>query len=421
MKMHRDPHVNAWTENLPAERERLVRLCARLTGNLEVAEDLAQETLWEAWRHAGDLREPGAWRAYVSGIARNVCLRWLRKESREQARRAWEGVPGSGIPEVDAYTAALETDAARDPVDVESVLEQAELAFLLDRAMGVLPADARELLVERYVEELPQSEMAARRDVSENVVGVRIHRAKAQLRRVLASEPLRADAAPYGLVEPEAEDGWQETRLWCPRCGNQHLWGRFHSSPAAAAQRGEPIFAVRCPDCQGSLGYDFTSGNPAIDVSKVLGGVKGFKPALTRLSAWWDRYNRSGLERGETLCPVCGKKAQVTTQAPPGTHPGIQQLRGMYICCPACAPSVYCATPSGVAFHSPEAQAFWRANPRVRLLAERDTVVEGQEAALVTLESLNSRARLEIALSRRTFDIVRVQSDAATLPDIHQE
>jgi DNA-directed RNA polymerase specialized sigma24 family protein len=34
----------------PAERDRLVRLCARLSGSMEAAEDLAQETLLEAWR-----------------------------------------------------------------------------------------------------------------------------------------------------------------------------------------------------------------------------------------------------------------------------------------------------------------------------------------------------------------------------------
>ncbi len=43
---------------LPAERARLVRLCALLTGDREAAEDLAQETLYEAWRHASSLRAP---------------------------------------------------------------------------------------------------------------------------------------------------------------------------------------------------------------------------------------------------------------------------------------------------------------------------------------------------------------------------
>jgi RNA polymerase sigma factor (sigma-70 family) len=412
MKMHRNPQVDAWTQNLPSERDRLVRLCARLTGNLEAAEDLAQETLWEAWRHAENLREPGAWRAYVSGIARNVCLRWQRRESRDLSRRAWEGIHTGQEGPTDPFSAALETEAARDPLDVEAVLEQAELAFLLDRAMGSLPSEARELLVERYVDELPQAEMAARRNITENVVGVRIHRAKAALRRVLSSEALRADAAPYGLVDPEAEDGWQETRLWCPRCGNQHLWGRF-KSPAEAAETGTPLFAVRCPDCQGALGYDFTSGNPTINVARVLGGVKGFKPALTRLSAWWHNYNSSGLSQGYIACPVCARRAQVTTNPPPGTHPALQQLRGMYISCPSCT-KVYCFTPSGVAFHSAQAQAFWRNHPRLRLLEERDAVVEGHPAAIVTLESVTSNARLEIALSRESFDTIRVDDSTTS-------
>jgi len=292
------------------------------------------------------------------------------------------------------------------------VLEQAELAFLLDRAMAALPPDARSLLVERYIDELPQVEMAARRNVTENVVGVRIHRAKSALRRALASDALRAEAAPYGLIDADTEDGWQETRLWCPRCGNQHLWGRFQQPEPGEAKSGIPLFAVRCPDCQGALGYDFTSGNPTMNVAEVLGGIKGFKPALTRLSAWWHHYNQRGLERGHTSCPVCTRRAQVTTTPPPGTHPGMSDLRGVYISCSACA-RVYCITPSGIAFHSAEAQAFWRANPRLRLLEERDMMVEGQRAAIVTLESVTSRARLEIALSRESFETIRVDDTSA--------
>jgi DNA-directed RNA polymerase specialized sigma24 family protein len=64
---------------MPQERLRIVRLCTLLTGDADVAEDMAQETLLEAWRSAEKLRDPGAWRPWLSGIARNVCLRWQRK------------------------------------------------------------------------------------------------------------------------------------------------------------------------------------------------------------------------------------------------------------------------------------------------------------------------------------------------------
>ncbi|MBA2678430.1 MAG: hypothetical protein H0U76_08565, partial [Ktedonobacteraceae bacterium] len=36
--------INTLESLLPLERARLVRLCARLTGNVDAAEDLAQET-----------------------------------------------------------------------------------------------------------------------------------------------------------------------------------------------------------------------------------------------------------------------------------------------------------------------------------------------------------------------------------------
>ena len=62
---------------LPAERARLVRLCATITGNGDVAEDLAQETLLEAWRHLHKLRDPERRAQWLTGIARNVCLRFF--------------------------------------------------------------------------------------------------------------------------------------------------------------------------------------------------------------------------------------------------------------------------------------------------------------------------------------------------------
>src|SRR6266567_361843 len=66
-----------------SERTRLVRLCTRLTGNPDVAEDLAQETLLEAWRNLYKFDQKGeaqdeSWSKWLSAIARNVCKRWAR-------------------------------------------------------------------------------------------------------------------------------------------------------------------------------------------------------------------------------------------------------------------------------------------------------------------------------------------------------
>src|SRR3954469_20653174 len=82
-------------EIFAAERPRLVRLCARLSGNADAAEDLAQEVLLTAWQRAGQLHEPQQYAPWLSAIARNVCLNWSRRYYREQSRLAHQESAGA--------------------------------------------------------------------------------------------------------------------------------------------------------------------------------------------------------------------------------------------------------------------------------------------------------------------------------------
>ena len=50
---------------------------------LDPIEDLAQETLVEAWRHVHKLRGHEGLRSWLSAIARNVCRCWLQRQGRE--------------------------------------------------------------------------------------------------------------------------------------------------------------------------------------------------------------------------------------------------------------------------------------------------------------------------------------------------
>src|SRR5688500_14631510 len=70
-----------------AQRPALVRFCARL-GDEVVAEDLAQQTLLEAWRHRGKIYDPQGLSRWLFAIANNVCLRWQRQRAVELARYA---------------------------------------------------------------------------------------------------------------------------------------------------------------------------------------------------------------------------------------------------------------------------------------------------------------------------------------------
>src|SRR5262245_52105239 len=121
-------------DTLSGERARLVRLCARLSGDRDAAEDLAQETMIEAWRHQDRLQDQQGADRWLAAIARNVCLRWARQRGRERMRLSFPTyeLPGEQLERLPA-----------DDGDITIELEREELAELLDRALALLPADTR--------------------------------------------------------------------------------------------------------------------------------------------------------------------------------------------------------------------------------------------------------------------------------------
>lgn len=177
---------------LVAERTRIIGLCATLTGNANVAEDLAQEVMLEAWRSVERLRDTERFSHWLSGIARNVCLRWMRKQERHHQHLI--------EPEFD-QDITLEELLVAD-IDVEFDLERKELIELLDRALALLPPSTRDVLVARYVEESSLAEVAERFGLQTSTVAMRLQRGKLALRRTLNNE-LGADAQAYRPLDTE--------------------------------------------------------------------------------------------------------------------------------------------------------------------------------------------------------------------------
>ncbi len=115
-----------WSEQ---ERRRLVRLCAVLTGDPAAADDLAQETLLEAWRIRDRLVDPGGRRPWLDAIARNVCHRWRVRTARRSAHEL-----GSDRPDDEPGAPPAHRD------ELGEWLEREELVELLDRALALLLA-----------------------------------------------------------------------------------------------------------------------------------------------------------------------------------------------------------------------------------------------------------------------------------------
>jgi len=376
---------NAPRAALAAERARLVRLCLGLTGDAQAAEDLAQETLLIALQQERTLRDPTKHAQWLSGIARNLCLHWTRRRGLERARSA------QPHPRDDAQTSPLD-ELPSGAVDLDTDLERSELVALLDQALGLLPPETREALVRRYVQDLSHGDIAARLGTSEEAVKKRVERGKLALRRILATD-LRQEALSYGLILPR-DDGEQETRVWCPGCGRHRLVGRFRP------EEGE--LYLRCPGCS-RPGTQYMGAR----MGDLLQGLRTHKPALSRCLNVIDERFHQRLVDGATPCPGCGDLLPIRRGAPPDNQAPWPGDESIYLWC------ARCGLHNVESWHSltwslPEARRFWRVNPRMRFLPEREVEAAGSPAIMTGFESLTGGARLEVVTLRDTYRVVRI-------------
>jgi RNA polymerase sigma-70 factor (ECF subfamily) len=380
------------------ERSRLVGLCASLVHNRDAAEDLAQETLYEAWKHRSELRDSDRAAQWLTGIARNVCLRWRQRERREAMR-----YPISPMTQgaEDDHSAGAALDTLADDFDLEGELERHELATLLDQAMATLPSETRAILVGRYIERWPHAEMAHRLGVSEGAVKLRLHRGKLALRRTLL-EVFPDTAQAYGLAPP-ANGTWEETRLWCINCGQHRLLGRLKRDD------GPGKFSLRCPGCFASSGLIYHDSD-----ATLLGGVTRYKSAMTRISTWANGYFGEALRNGVVACRRCARPAALTVDPGGEDHSAspLANARALVVTCGYCGLR-NTQSHAGLILASAQGQAFWRTHPRIRLLPEREVEIQGRAALVTSFASVTDGARFEVVSARETYEVLRVYGVSA--------
>ena len=292
--------------------------------------------------------------------------------------------------------AAASRDEAVEPVDdldVERELERAELADLLDRALALLPAETRRVLVEKYIEETPLAEIAARLNLSAGAAAVRLHRGRLALQRVLTTD-LRHELAPYGLVASES-DTWQPTRIWCPLCGARRLLGRLDSAS------GE--LALRCTNCLPMADAYVAYSGPC----EPLRGLTSYRPALTRLMTFMDDYYRLRLVNRTVPCVSCGRPTPLRDGAPPDAPPLPVEIDAAHIRCAACGTLATTAR-AAMALCLPEGREFWRRHPKIRFRPSPPVEVAGHPAIVSRLESLTDSARLDVLTDRETYEVIAV-------------
>ncbi|GAA2125643.1 RNA polymerase sigma factor [Nocardioides bigeumensis] len=289
-------------------RNRLVRLCATLGGEPTAAEDLAQETLLIAWRLRDRLVDPSGTSAWLDAIARNVCHRHRTRRARRLVR------------ERQAVVEAV-TETGPDPL--VQLLERDELVELLDRALSLLPADTREALVARYVDELTPTEIAARCGTSADSVSMRLVRGRTKLRHLLEDELRDEPAAAVWTGRHGA--AWRPTRLRCQVCATAGIEHR--------RDRRRGMVELRCPRCSPEIASAFALDNPT--QGPLLEGVVRPGAVVARMAAWSASY-WTGDGTGTVACTRCGNAVERAAYVRDDMA-GHRSSRGWKVDCAHCA------------------------------------------------------------------------------------
>ncbi len=155
-------------------------LAHHVLGDADEAEDVLEETFWQAWRQAARYeRSRGAVSTWLSTIARSRALDHLRARQR-RAEEPLEGVNPAAAEE-DARAAAL--SSAMDP---HRAAEASERTRDVAAALTRLPAEQREVIELAYFGGLSQSEIAERTALPLGTVKTRARLALEKLRSPLA-------------------------------------------------------------------------------------------------------------------------------------------------------------------------------------------------------------------------------------------
>ncbi len=160
----------------------MLALAERLLRDHGLAEDVVQESFLRALKGLENFEGRSSLKSWLHRITVNAALSKLR-----QLKRLAETSIDEHLPEFDQYDCRIETPWSR-LATVDEVMESEDLQRQVYAMIGELPDAYRVVLQLRDIEEYDTSEVASLLEITESNVKVRLHRARAALKKLL--EPL---------------------------------------------------------------------------------------------------------------------------------------------------------------------------------------------------------------------------------------
>lgn len=168
----------AFSELVRRYQDRIYTLCLRWLGEREQAEETTQDIFLALYRSLGDFRGESKFSTWIFRVATNHCKnRRLYRARRAHGRH--EPLEGPENPD------APPRQIASEGPGTDARVTRSEAEDLLERALAQLDEGHRSILILRDIEDLPYEEIADILSVPRGTVKSRLHRARADLARVL--------------------------------------------------------------------------------------------------------------------------------------------------------------------------------------------------------------------------------------------
>jgi RNA polymerase sigma-70 factor (ECF subfamily) len=158
---------NAFSELVRVHAQGVLNVICRMCGDVQLAEDAAQETFLRAWQNLPAYRPQTPLRSWLYRIAVNAGTDMLRKEKRIFS----DDIEDLGLP-----------DGRPSP---ESLVSHRERTIMVQKAILSLPEASRAVLVLREYEGMSYQEISSTLDIPVGTVMSRLNYARKTLRAKL--------------------------------------------------------------------------------------------------------------------------------------------------------------------------------------------------------------------------------------------
>lgn len=143
------------------------------THDLQLSEDLTQETLLKVFNQAWDYLPLGRFRGWLFRIARNLLIDDVRRRSHDALIQAVKG----SLPDEDDPLARVAGSLATP----DAPLHRSEFAQLVDELLGEIPEDQRVTFTLHHYADLPLTEVAEITDATVATTKSRLRLAREKL------------------------------------------------------------------------------------------------------------------------------------------------------------------------------------------------------------------------------------------------